>query len=227
MHEAALKEWLLGDEPEPTPAVRSSLATASLPPGLAERTLSQVDEEWGIRPRRAPRRIWAGVGLALAASALMWIQAPGLEEPKNTDHMVAKGLEATAPSLSLKMAVKQGETISRHAVGTQYSKGDTLFFRAHLSDPGWVYLVHAADSVEVVATQFMEAGQSDLGESHSVHAWSLDASDSQGFFALVGHKEPLSSLALVETLSGDPAHLCQRARGQGWSCDARMVEVAP
>ena len=150
-----------------------------------------------------------------------------MEAPKNTDHMVAKGLEATAPSLSLKMAVQQGETVSRHAVGTQYSPGDTLFFRANLSDPGWVYLVHAADAVEIVATQFMEAGDGDLGEENSVHTWSLDVSDSQGVFALVGHRTPLSSENLMEALSGDPTLLCQRARGQGWSCDARMVEVAP
>jgi hypothetical protein len=141
--------------------------------------------------------------------------------------MVAKGLETTAPSLSLKMAVKRGETVSRHAVGTQYAPGDTLFFRANLSDAGWVYLVHAADRVELVATQFMEAGDGDLGENDSVHAWSLDVSDSQGVFALVGHLEPVSPEFLVEALSGDPTLLCQRARGQGWSCDARMVEVAP
>jgi hypothetical protein len=163
----------------------------------------------------------------MAASALLWIQTPGVEAPKSTEHMVAKGLETTAPSLSLKMAVQQGETISRHAVGTQYSPGDTLFFRAKLSEPGWVYLVHAADTVELVATQYMEAGDGDLGEDDSVHAWSLDVSDSQGVFALVGHRTPLSSEILKEALSGNPTLLCQRARGQGWSCDARMVEVAP
>jgi hypothetical protein len=163
----------------------------------------------------------------MAASALLWIQAPGVEAPKSTEHMVAKGLETTAPALSLKMAVQQGETVSRHAVGTQYSPGDTLFFRAKLSEPGWVYLVHAAHTVELVATQYMEAGDGDLGEDDSVHAWSLDVSDSQGVFALVGHRTSLSSETLVEALSGDPTLLCQRARRQGWSCDARMVEVAP
>ena len=227
MHEAALREWLLGDKPDPAPAVRASLASAPLPPGLAERTLSRVDEEWDVAPTLAPRRIWAGAGLALAASALLWIQAPGVEAPNSTGHMVAKGLESTAPSLSLKMAVQHGETVSRHAVGRQYSPGDTLFFRANLSDAGWVYLVHAADSVEIVATQYMEAGDGDLGEDDSVHAWSLDVSDSQGVFALVGHRAPLSSESLKAALSGDPTLLCQRARGQGWSCDARMVEVAP
>jgi hypothetical protein len=147
--------------------------------------------------------------------------------------MVAKGLETTAPALSLKMAVQQGETVSRHAVGTQYAPGDTLFFRANLSEPGWVHLVHAsatvhsAATVELVASQYMEAGDGDLGEDNAVHAWSLDVSDSQGVFALVGHRERLSPEALSKALAGDPGFLCQRARGQGWSCDARMVEVAP
>lgn len=233
MNDARLLEWILDENTEDA-VCGSSLAEIAPPDALVQHTLSLVDAEWETRSRGNWRV--AGVTLALAAGVLLAIRLPQPAPDTNpTERMTPKGLESSAPEISLKMAVDTQGRLQRVESGARYGAGDQLYFRVSSSGAGWVYLVYEnKERFEVLATQQVAAGETDLGAEQTLLSWTIDAGDPDSRFAVIGSNEPIDPTILATSLQPGRENsveqsgkqTCQLARTMGWSCDLQAIEVA-
>ncbi len=234
MTDTQLLEWVLDDNAK-APSCASPLAEITPAQTLIDRTLELVDAEW----RTPPRRSWqyAGVGLALAAGLVLAVQLPSLNQtPASIDKMTPKGMAASAPEVGLKMAVSSQGRLARVEKGVRYSAGDQIYFRVSSTQAGWVYLVHGSeDQVELLSTQHVPAGETDLGDTTSVLSWTIEAGDPASTFAVIGSLDPIPAETLLRSLQADPEgadaansqRTCTRARSMGWSCAIQAMEGSP
>ena len=236
---SALPPWLDDDGPPMDAATRAAVGEEAVPGELAARTLDAVRraraQDAAALPSSAPAnqpwRVGGVVALAgLAAGALFAVR--GEDPVGDPAAQVARGDAGSAPMVHLKLAARRGGQLERLRDGAPLAPGDELMCRVQLAADGWVALVRAdAAGVSVLHVTPQAAGEADLRLGADPLAWSVEAGDESGVFAVLSATEPLGAESLRDELSAldpsSPTALCRGALALGYPCDAAFVEVSP
>ncbi len=215
-------------------AAARALPPLPAPPALAASTLAAVLDE--MRAEAAPpvavarpRRRLVLVG-GLAAAAALFLLRPTGPAPSAPPTLVERGTGERLPEAALKMAVQTAAGPERLRADRAYAPGDTLRFRAALDRDATVVLVRQdTESVDILATWQLPAGEHDLALGGEPLAWRIEAGETTATFALLAapaDRDPAALPALAPQAAAGGATLCRTARAAGWVCDARTVEVA-
>jgi hypothetical protein len=126
----------------------------------------RIDEVVG-QPRRARRWPWAiGGALALAAAVILALRvAP--EPTADLAQLMQRGVGDPVTALSLRVAVRHGDTVERFAAGRVYHAGDTLIFRVSASETTEVTLRRGSS---VLYTGRVGPGDTDLPVGYQLEA---------------------------------------------------------
>lgn len=152
----------------------SSLGGIEPPDHVVRDTLRAVAQE-RARARWGRISIFAGGGLALAAAAMIAVMAPQVQ---HAPVLVTRGVGDVIPSLDLRVAVKQGDQVSRFAAGEHYAAGATLVFRVSTSEA--MDLVLSRDGAT------LWSGHVETGDTDLPVAYALEAGEGAATFAVSG-----------------------------------------
>jgi hypothetical protein len=231
----------LADSLNEIDALAASLPELVVPKALSRRTLEMVQAEMktGAAPislappaRRSRRRpmLWLAGGLSMAAAAMLAVQ-PGEPEPAPVDRLVARGSATALPTVSLKVAISDGQELQRHRSDQTYPAGTRVQFRVGLDQAADVALVRVgSDSVDIVTRTSLEHGDHDLQIGTSPLAWEVETGEGNAHFVILAGPQgsmPDDLTAVIEDgseivdASGPCAHITALA------CDERLLRVSP
>ncbi len=196
-----------------------ALPTAALPPAARARIGAALQREAAPRPLRR----FAAPAAAVAAAALLWTLQP--PPPGSAGPMVERGAGGRLPQVALKVAVVGDHGPSRHAHGAPVPAGSTLYFRASLDQPAELQLLRVdARGAAPVGRWRLDPGEHDLMADGGALGWQVEPGEGDAVWALLA--APADAPPLPR-LAGPADALCAAARGAGYACDARLVEVQP
>ncbi len=209
-------------------AMVAALPPLPVPPDLAEQTLQRVMDEALPRGSRLVWALYPFTALALAALGLMMVLPPA---PPTPGELVQRGSGDRLPELALKIAVLDGDRVTRLRRGEQVRSGSRLSFRAFVDRTSRLTLLRTdAAGTTLVHAQDTDAGEVDLSAGRGLLLWELEPSDSGAVFSLVAGDLDLAELTMALDGAddrGDPASICRAALGRGVRCVGERVEVQP
>jgi len=218
-----------------------SLPELVVPQDLSRRTLKMVQAEMktGAAPislappvRRSRRKpmLWLAGGLSMAAAAMLAV-LPGDPAPAPAERLVARGSATSLPTVSLKVAINDGQQLQRHRSDQSYPAGTRVQFRVGLDQAAEVALVRVgSDSVDIVTRASLDHGDHDLQIGRSPLAWEVEAGEGNAHFVVLAGPQgsiPDDLTAVIgqdsDTVgsSGPCAHVTALA------CDERLLRVSP
>jgi hypothetical protein len=147
--------------------------------------------------------------------------------------LVERGFGDSLPQVSLKIAVGQGDGVSRLNQLATYAPGDTLYFRASLDRSAWTVLVRVdEDGTQVLYAGDRAAGEADLPHQNGTLAWRIESDESDAIYALLAAPEPLDPIELDVALItahniflAAPDAFCAAIQPYGVRCSASLVHI--
>jgi hypothetical protein len=218
----------------------ASLPELTVPAELSQRTLGLVLAEMDrpapaaaparpVSPMRRRLLVFAG-GLSIAAAALLVIWPDG-PSPAPPERLVARGNQTALPTVSLKVAIDDGQALSRHRRDQAYPAGTRVQFRVGLDQPAEVALLRVDDhGVQEVTRASLHTGDHDLQLGSAPLAWQVEPGEQDAHFVVLAGPEgsiPPDVSAVVRGGSATVDDTGPCARVTALACDERLLRVSP
>ena len=253
MSTQALLTYLLNGESPATPAqieqTQLVFGEGGPPEHLISSTMKAMSAEIGshqqtppialIKRKNSVNRLWIGGAIALAAAMLLQVDIGDVETTPHTiphtvqtENFTPKGAEASAPEVSLELAVlSRGSNVERFSSEQTYGLGDSVFFRAGSNSSADVALFHIEmGEVTTLLETTLEQGETDLAIDNAPAQWLFETGDEDAVFLLVSLPSGTSvdrvTQTLNDTLRDGGGDLCESLRMIGCQCDDRAVMVS-
>jgi hypothetical protein len=169
-------------------------------------------------------------GLSMAAAAMLVIQ-PNKPAPAPPERLVARGNATSLPTVSLKVAVDEGNGLARHRRNQRYRAGTRIQFRVALDQPADVALLRIDETGSQLVTRTqLQGGDHDIKLGDTPLAWEVEQGEQDAHFVvLAGPAGSLPSDVDAAIPTGTATLEAGGVCGQvtALACDERLFQVSP